>query len=76
MRNVLPDQCQDDLEVLQSPHRILCTSTTRDIPAETERQKAYKIEILTLHYHCNVFVAVLVSWASTSVDFSAMASWL
>jgi len=51
-------------------------STTRDIPAETERQKAYKIEILTLHYHCNVFVAVLVSWASTSVDFSAMASWL
>jgi len=38
--NCLPDQCRDDQEVLRSPHRTLCMSTTQDIPAKTDNAKS------------------------------------
>jgi len=39
LKKCLPDQCRDDPEVLQSPHRTPCMSTAQDIPAKTDDAK-------------------------------------
>ena len=36
LRHSLPDQCRDDLEVLQSLHRTPCMSRAQDTPAKTK----------------------------------------
>jgi len=76
LRHYLPDQCWDDLEVLQSPHRTPCTSRTQDTPAETQSTKyIHFTEIFssadTLVNHCNLFC-----FNMENVDLLMFMCWL